>query len=340
MGLLGNILILVVSIAFLVKASDFFVDSAEKAGRTLGMPPFIIGALIVAIGTSLPEVVSSVVAVAENASEIVAGNVVGSNITNILLALGVAGLFGRHWDPKTDLFVNGLRIEKDLYAKDIPLFFATALLLYVMLSDGLYSRGEMWFSLFLLIVYIGYLIVPSKQSDSEKAAALKERENYTSEELAHFKDGIILVAAPIIIYFSAKFTVDSVIAIATIMDIGKEIIALSAVALGTSLPEVMVSISAARKGNTDMVLGNIVGSNIFNSFAAMAIPALFALRHPAETFSLLHIPESIQTFALPMTLGATLLFILIVHDKKISRIEATILLLFYVYFNGHLYGFI
>ena len=329
MGLIGNIFILIASIAVLVKASDFFVVSAEKAGKSLGMPSFVIGALIVAIGTSLPEVVSSTVAVFQGSSEIVAGNVVGSNITNILLALGVAGIFGKN-----------LIIKNDLYSKDIPLFFGTALLLYIMIADGNYSKGEMWFSLVLLIIYIVYLLIPAKLSDEEKVAAQQEKDAHSKEDLATFVDGIILVAAPIAIYFGAKYTVQAVIAIADIVAIGKEVIALSAVALGTSLPEVMVSISAARRGNTDMVLGNIIGSNIFNSFAAMGIPALFALKSTTAGFSLLEIPASIQMFALPLTLGATLLFIFIVHDKKITKVEGTILLLFYAYFNGHLYGFL
>lgn len=308
MPLLIQIAILIVSIAVLVKSSDIFVGSAEKAGATIGLPPFVIGALIVGVGTSLPEVVTSAVSVINGASEIVTGNVVGSNVTNILLALGVAAVIRKEFT-----------IKKNIHSQDMPLFLATALLLYFMVADGTFTFGETLFSLGALIAFIVYSLkqrTDEEEDDLEKAKAL---------------DWILLIGAPVGIFFGAKYTVSAVIEIATIIDIGKEVIAVTAVALGTSLPEVMVSVAAARRGNAEMVLGNIVGSNIFNTFAALGIPALFGT---------LLIPTTslVATFALPLSLGATLLLILITLDKKVTRAEGVFLLVLYGYFIGHLYG--
>jgi len=308
------VVLMAISIAVLVKSSDFFVDGAEKIGLSFGMPSFIVGVVIVGVGTSLPELVSSIVAVSAGETGMVAGNVVGSNITNIFLVLGVAALLTKK-----------LKFTADILKGDLPIFLSASLLLYFSLRDGHFSRGEALFFLLGLIVYVAQALLSNKGGKSEKVKA-------------SVTDWVKLLISPVLIYLGAKFTVQYVIEIASILEgvgipVSTEMISLSAVALGTSLPEVMVSVAAAKRNNADMVVGNIIGSNIFNTFAVMGIPGLIAaggLDAPLESMG----------FALPFSVAAAILFVIITVDKKIPRSEGAFLILFYVFFLAHLFNFL
>lgn len=300
-----SILILIVAIAVLVWASDLFIDAAEDTGKALKMPTFIIGVVIVGIGTSLPELVSSLVAVFQGASEIVPGNVLGSNTTNILLVLGVGALMSKN-----------MKFEKDLLKGDMPILLSASLFLYFTLIDGNFSLAEA----FIFLVAVTFYVIHTLQSGDDE-------ENMEEHKVTPLTIGKLIIS-PVLIFFGAKFTVDAVIDISEHFNIGKEIIALSAVALGTSLPEVMVSIAAAKKGKSDMIVGNVVGSNIFNAFVVMGIPRLFG------DIKI----EGISEFSLPFSVAATLLFVIITVDKKIPKWEGAFLLLFYAYFILKLFG--
>lgn len=304
--LIIQLLILAVSIAVLVKSSDLFVDGAERVGISFGLPSFLVGVVIVGVGTSLPELVSSIVAVINNESGIVAGNVVGSNITNIFLVLGVAALMTKEF-----------KFSSDILHGDLPILLSSSLLLFFALRDGTFSRGEAAFFILGLVVYLIHSVFSHNKDDEDERVKAK------------WTDWLKLLISPVLIYLGAKYTIEAVIEISTLVKIGTEIIALSAVALGTSLPEVMVSISAAKRGNSDMVVGNIIGSNIFNTFAVMGIPGLITN---------LQIPADLLTFSLPLSVAATLLYVIMTVDKKIPRSEGGFLLIFYVYFIGRLYN--
>lgn len=139
----------------------------------------------------------------------------------------------------------------------------------------------------------------------------------------------ILIVSAFFIYLGAEYTIESVIKLSKILNIGKEIIAISAVALGTSLPELMVTVSAARKGKPEIAVGNVLGSNIFNALAVMGMPAFFGT---------LIIPHSILTFGLPMMLVATLLYFFMTQDKEITKWEGWMLIIFYVFFIGKVFN--
>lgn len=302
------IVVFVFSLALLIKSSDFFVGAAESIGLKAGLSPFITGVLIVGIGTSLPELGSSIAAVAGGATEIVIGNVLGSNITNIFLVLGIAAVIGKNFTIKHDL----LKI-------DIPFLLAATLLLGLMILDGSFSRAEGILTILAFLIYILYNL----KNGAEKNTNSKKKQK------PGFKEILFIVLSPAGIFIGAKYTVDSVIFISAFFGIGSEIIALSAIALGTSLPEVLVTIAAARRGNPDLAVGNIIGSNIFNGLVVMGIPSLF---------STLIIPPGILTFSLPVLIAAIFIFIFIIIDKKINSLEGGILLLFYIYFIGRLFG--
>jgi cation:H+ antiporter len=307
MHMLTWIIVFIASLAVLVKASDLFVNAAEKIGQSFGMPHFIIGVVIVGAGTSLPELVSSVLAVIGGTSEIVVGNVLGSNMTNIFLILGIAGVVGKN-----------LRISYDILEIDLPIFLGAALLIAFMIYDGNFSRGEAIICLLGLFLFVLNTLKGQKQKGED-----------TARKPAGVQAWAMLLASSVLIFLGAKYTVDSVIALSKIFNIGAEVIALSAVALGTSLPEVLVTITAARKGKPEMAIGNVMGSNIFNSFAVMGIPGLIGS---------LHIPEDVISFALPFSIAATFLYVIIIVDRKLNLWEGCLLLLFYLFFLLHLLG--
>jgi cation:H+ antiporter len=309
--------VFIVSLFALVKASDYFTDSAEQIGLFFGLPPFIVGVTIVALGTSLPELVTSVIAVAKHSSEVVVGNVVGSNIANVFLVFGL-----------TAVIAKKMVISHDIIKVDLPFLAGSALLLAATSWDGTFSLTEGLLSLIVIVVYLFYTIsTEEKHKDVvlEKVVAdrLKQRGPI-------WKAWIILVVSAVFIYLGANYTIESIIKLSELLNIGKEVIAVSAVAFGTSLPELIVTISATRKGKPEIAVGNILGSNIFNALAVMGIPALFGA---------LIIPNSIILFGLPIMLIATLLFVFITQDKEVAGWEGWMLLIFYVFFIGKLFDF-
>ncbi len=304
MEILLWISVFALSLTALVKASDWFVESAEKIGLAIGIPPFIIGVTIVAFGTSLPELAASIAAVWSGSSEIVVGNVVGSNITNILLILGVVAVVGKRVETKVDIM-----------AVDIPMLVGSAFLLWFVLRDLQVLLPE---AIILLIALIIFLAHSFSSGGDEK----------TERQPIPMKAVGLLLLSGILIYFGATYTIVAIEKLSAILGINKEIIALTMVAFGTSLPELVVSIAAARKGQPEMAVGNVLGSNIFNTYAVMGIPALFEN---------LVIPENIMGFGLPMMIAATFLFAYAALSKGIDRSEGFLLLLFYIYFVAELF---
>ena len=241
----------VVSLAVLLWASDKFIESAEKIGLSFGISPFIIGVTIVAFGTSLPELATSIASVFSGSSEIVAGNVIGSNITNILLVFGVTAIIDKE-----------MALDFDIINTDMPILITSAFMIYFIIYDGNVTLFEGFLFLAGLVVFL----VNSFNS---------EREDVTNLPKAEIKQYIIMILGAILVYFSAKYTIFAIEKISEVASIPPDIIALTGVALGTSLPELIVSIAAAKKGKHAIAVGNVLGSNLFNTFAVMGIPRLF-----------------------------------------------------------------
>ncbi|MEM9888917.1 MAG: calcium/sodium antiporter [Bacteroidota bacterium] len=296
--------ILVISLSALLKASSWFVDSAEKIGLSFGISPFIIGVTIIAFGTSLPELASSIAAMYEDESSIVIGNVLGSNITNITLILGVVAVVG-----------GTIHFTKDVMNIDMPLLLTSAGLLCFVVYDKNVSIFDAALLLVALVIFLAY----SFKSDDE--------EKLESTEKASIKSYLLLLVAGVGVYFGAEYTILAVTSLSKIAGVDPEIIALSVVALGTSLPELIVSVTAARKGRTEIAVGNVLGSNIFNTYAVMGIPAFFGE---------LEITDNALGFSLPFMTVITVIFAFMCLSKKISRWEGMMLLLLYVFFIGQL----
>lgn len=291
----------IISLAVLLKASDWFIDSAEMIGLSFGISPYIIGVTIIAFGTSLPELATSIASVYAGESSIVVGNVIGSNITNILLILGVV----------TVLVKGGIRMEGQMIMEiDMPLLVSSAFLLLFCLRDGSLSI----FEASLLLVGLTIFLVNSMKSG---------RSNVENRPKTNWWTYGMLILGGVLVYLGADYTIYSISHLSKIIGIPSEIIALSMVSLGTSLPELVVSISAAKKGKTSMAVGNVMGSNIFNTYAVMAIP-----RFMGE----LEIPSDVLTFSLPFMVGITIIFTVISLLDKIPRPAGAMLLLFYGFF--------
>jgi cation:H+ antiporter len=300
--------VFLISLFILIKSADFFTDSAEEIGKFFGMPHFIIGVTIVAVGTSLPELISSIFAVLKDSSEIVVGNVIGSNIANILLILGITAIIGKK-----------LTVKYEIIHIDLPLLMGSTFLFSITIIDKIFSIPESLICLAALIIYVIHAITSQekKQFPSKKEIPIPKKKPLAIKTI------IILLISGIFIYGSAKYTIESVIKLSEILNIGKEVIAAVGIALGTSLPELAVSITAVHKGESGIAIGNILGSNIFNLLAVMGIPALFGS---------LIIPLNILTFALPMLLIATFLFFFMTQDREITSSEGWLLIILYIFF--------
>ncbi len=298
LDLLINIGIFAISLAALLKASDWFVAAAERIGLSLGISPFIIGVTIVAFGTSLPELATSIAAVHSGSSEIVVGNVIGSNVTNILLVLGLTAIVGKK-----------ITLDFDVWDIDMPLLLASAVFLYFALSDGSISIIE---AVLFIVALAVFLLKSFGEADKDEEQAK-----------ASWKDYALLVLGGVVVYFGATYTIYAIEKIATQLGVNQDFIALSVLALGTSLPEVVVSIAAARKGKPGIAVGNVLGSNIFNTYAVMGIPSLIGT---------LVIPDSINDFSLPFMVFVTIIFAVICLSKRISRWEGMMLVIFYGFF--------
>ena len=294
----------VVSLVVLLKASDWFVDSSERIGLSLGISPFVIGVTIVAFGTSLPELASSIVAVSHGESSIVTGNVIGSNVANICLVLGLVATI-----------TGTIKMDYSVLDIDVPVLVGSAVVLWAVVQDGVVSALDGIFLIGLLVVFLINSFRSHGGDDAVRVAA-------------GWKAYALLVVGAVGVYFGARYTVESIQSLSAIMGVPSSVIAATMVALGTSLPEVIVSIAAARKGKAGMAIGNVVGSNIFNTFGVMGIPALVGE---------MNVPAEEVAFSLPYMIGITVLFAFLAAANNVSRWEGVMLMGMYVIFIVELF---
>lgn len=287
------------SVALLIYGSDMFVSKAEKIGLSLGISPLIIGVTVVAFGTSLPELGSSVASVLEGKSQIVAGNVIGSNISNILFVLGFVGIIAK------DVILNPKLVQFDMM-----ILITCTVLLYFCIIDGDLSLIEALLFIAGLCIFLYNTISGDVDKTAEKPST-------------SWIDFVLLVAGVAMIFLGAKYCIDSMSFLGGKLGIDESFIAITMLALGTSLPEVSVSATAAKRGNIDIAVGNILGSNIFNTLGVMSISSFFGK---------LIIPDSILSFGLPFMIAVTALFFIVCIGQKINRWSGLMLLLLYVFF--------
>ena len=265
MELVKSIIILVIGFALLMKGADYFVEGSSSVAKRLYIPSMIIGMTIVAMGTSLPECAVSVTASLAGNNTLAVSNVVGSNIFNLMVVCGACALFAP------------LTIKKDTLVKEFPLSIICSVLLIALGYVGM-KLGHIDGMVFL-ILFAGYLVwminsVKKARAVHKEDELMKESGEYVEDEIRiipMWKSILFIVGGMIAIKFGGDFVVDSASDIALSFGLSQTLIGLTIVALGTSLPELVTSIVAARKNEVDMALGNAIGSNVFNILMVLGI---------------------------------------------------------------------
>lgn len=303
-----NILLLMVGFLFLIKGADWFVEGASKLAGKFGIPQLVIGLTIVAMGTSLPEAAVSIQGAVKGTAGIAVGNVLGSNIFNVLVILGVTALFAV------------LPLQRSTLFAEIPyMLFITAVSLILGMNGMCISRvdGALLWTLFLL--YFGYLWWLTKQSREENEA---ETEGWSVMRCLLF-----LIIGGALIVFGSDLTVDGACRLAQMAGISERVVGLTIVACGTSLPELVTSLVAAKKKHVDIAIGNIVGSNIFNILFVIGTAALIAPIPFEQTF----IADALVALA-----AGVVLWLGVVRKRQLGRPCGVIMLIGYGAYLGYL----
>lgn len=306
--------IFIISLATLVKGSDWFLDGAEKIGLRLGLSSFVVGVLIVGLGTSLPELISSFAAVLQGVPEVVVANAVGSNIANIMLVIGLATIVSKR-----------LTVSKNLIDSELPMLAISTVIFLTVVYDRTVSFGESIFLIAAYFIYLFYTIYSGEGDESKKLF------NFTKPDKVFLLDGLKLLVGVGGLLVGAKYLIDAVIQISTMTNIAPGIISITAVAFGTSLPEIIVSTRAAFAGKTEVAVGNIFGSNAFNALMVVGIPGVWSYATP------LTIDDKTFLFGIPAMALATFLFIISGISKNIYRWEGMMFLILYALFTLKLF---
>ncbi len=235
----------------LMWSADLLVDNASELATNLGVSTLLIGIVIVGFGTSAPELFVSAMAALENKGNLALGNALGSNITNIGMVLGSAAL------------VRALTVERNTAKRDLPFVIGVGLLAIGLVADGLLSRSDGIILLAALIAYLVWSVISNKDQPNSL--------NQLSNGNSNLKTFALTVVSIAILMGASKLLVNGAVTIAEFFGVGELIIGLTIVAIGTSLPELAAAIAAARKGVHDMILGNIIGSNVFNTLGVLGI---------------------------------------------------------------------
>ena len=305
-----NILLLIVGFVLLIKGADIFVDGASSTARNFKVSKMLIGLTIVAFGTSAPEFAVSMSALANGSTDMVLGNVIGSCILNVLLILGIAAA------------IKPIKIHDNTVKKEVPLALLISTLLVVLMLDSKLGNGilnqitrsDAFVIILFFTVFVYYLISLARQKKEEK-----DDEDMKTMKLWKSLLFVAIGLAGIII--GSDFVVDNATNIAKTLGISERVISLTIIAFGTSLPELVTTIVSSRKGEQDLLLGNIIGSNIFNICVVLGIPvAIFG------TIT----PSSFSYIDLVMLISSTLLLYLFSRSNRtISRLEGILMLIIF-----------
>lgn len=315
-----QIILLIVGFVILIKGADWLIDGASSTASHLKVSKLLIGLTIVAFGTGAPELAVSVTSLINGTTDMLLGNAIGSNVLNILLLIGIATL------------IRPIKVKKDTIAKELPLLLLISTVLVVLFLDTLLtgsgintiSRADGIICLLCFSIFIFYII----------SMAHKNRKDKKLVEKPKFKIGLslLLVLIGLVgVVGGAQLVVSSASTIARAIGVSDRLISLTIIAIGTSLPELVTTIKAAKRNETELLLGNIIGSNIFNICIVLGLPvALFG------TIT----PESFETIDLVMLVGSAAILLLLARSgHKITRFEGlAMLLLFIIYYSYLIYG--
>ena len=321
MEIILQIALLIIGFVVLIKGADWLVSGASSIATNFKISKVLIGLTVVAFGTSAPELAVSISSLASGSTDMLLGNVIGSNIINILLLVGVAAL------------ICPIKVSKDTVKKEIPilLLISTALVVLFLdtsLANGTINeitRGDAIICLLFFCIFLYYLIVMAKRNREAKSQKTEEPKYKLG------KSSLITIVGLAGLVLGSQLVVNSASFIASAMGVSERIIALTVIAIGTSLPELVTTIVAARRKETDLIVGNIIGSNIFNICIVMGLPvAIFGTITP-DSF------QAIDLFML--VFSSVLLFLLTRRDHEISRLNGLLMLAIFMFYYGFIiYG--
>lgn len=306
-----NILLLIVGFILLIKGADFFVDGSSSVAKLLGVPAVVIGLTVVAMGTSAPEAAVSITAGIAGSNEIAISNVVGSNIFNMLVVVGVCAA------------IKPFALDSDIMKRDFPInLIASAIMLAMIVIGGSLGRIDGIIMLLIMAAYLTWVVI----------TAIKNRENAEEEvkALNPILSIVFIIGGLAAIIFGGDLVVDNAVAIAKAVGWSETFIGLTIIAIGTSLPELVTSIVAARKGESGLALGNVVGSNIFN--------LLFILGLSSSISPIAIAADSIINGIILFAMTAVMLVWCTLANKKgkLGRASGIIWILFYVAYTVYL----
>ena len=308
---------LVIGFLLLVKGADFFVDGASSIAKKLAIPSFVIGLTIVAFGTSAPELAVSISAAMKGSNDIAIGNVVGSNIFNTLVVLGASAA------------LTPIAVEKGIIKKDYPLSIFAAVLLGILAMDTILFKADAMTlgrvdGIILLIAFAFFMYTTVKAGLDQRAAGSDEEE---IEVMPVWKSLVLLVVGLAGIVLGGDMSVEGAKEIARVLGLSEALIGLTIVAFGTSLPELVTSVIAAKKGESDIAVGNVIGSNLFNVFFILGVSATILPMNVSGTY----------LYDIAMLIAVMVLtYIPITKTKKVSRPMGIVMILVYVAYTAYL----
>ncbi len=314
-----TVLILLAGLVLLVAGADILVRGASRLAAALGISPLVIGLTIVAFGTSAPELAVSVGAAWSGQADLALGNVVGSNIFNVLFILGLSAL------------IAPLVVAQQLVRLDVPLMIVASVVVWLMGLDGLVTRLDGLLLFGAVLAYTAFLIVQSRRESSAQVQEEYAREYASAPGGRQFLvNGLLIVAGLFLLVLGSRWLVDSAISIAQALGVSELVIGLTIVAAGTSLPEVATSVIASIRGERDIAVGNVVGSNIFNLLCVLGLSSLVS---PAGIV----VPDAAIRFDIPVMIAVAVACLPVFFTGyRISRWNGLVFLLYYVAYTAFL----
>lgn len=320
--MLHAVILLVIGLALLVWSADKLVYGSAAFAKNMGISPLVIGMTILAMGSSAPEMMVSATAALEGKTDTAIGNVLGSNIANIALILGITAM------------VKPLSIGSTILRRELPLMMAVTIIAGILMWDNYLGFNE---GLLLIALFAAFILAMLKISQNEKASQSATPDPLIEQQESDIPDGVsnpkalLWVAIGLVLLpIAADMLVDNAVIIAKHFGMSDLVIGLTIIAIGTSLPELAASLAGVLKGEDDMAVGNIIGSNVFNILAVMGIPAIL---HPSE----LNADAMSRDFWVMLGLSVLLVFMALGKSRRISRGEGAILFICFLSYMGYLF---
>ena len=314
--LVKSIFLIIIGFVLLIKGADYLVEGSSKIAKKFHIPEIIIGLTIVSIGTSMPELFVSTTSAIDGFSDMAMGNVIGSNLCNLLLILGLSSI------------IRPIEFQRETRIIELPLcLFISIIFLILSNTGGKITREESLILICLFVCFIAYTIFMAKKGEAFDKIDNEEKSLTKVPEIPILKNIFSIIIGVIALKIGGDFTVDNAVIIAEYFKISEQIISLTILAVGTSLPELVTSVMAASKGNSDIAIGNIIGSNIFNMLLIIGVSALIS----PITYNFKY---NLDMTILVVAMVILALFPLIPPKNKMSRVKGAIYLSLYVGYLG------